>query len=110
MLPKKNRLTLKSDFQVVLKQGKIQHAKHYAFSYVLTAIPGKKVGIIVSNKISKKAVERNKIRRAARAAAREMLGGLPNGILGVFLAKKQANTQTYQVLACDAQEVLKKIT
>lgn len=108
MLPKKNRLTLKTDFQNVLKQGKIQHAKYYAFSCVLTETPEKKIGIIVSNKISKKAVERNKVRRAARDAAQEMLENLPNGILGVFLAKPQANVQTHEVLNKDAREVLKK--
>ncbi len=108
MLPKKNRLTLKADFQTVLKQGKIQHAKYYAFSYIITEKPEKRVGMIVSNKISKKAVERNKIKRAARAAAQEVLENLPSGILGVFLAKPQANLQTHGVLNKDAREVLKK--
>lgn len=109
MLPRKNRLTQEVDFQAVLKSGKTVHGRYYAFLYVKTEAVQKKIGTIVPNKISKKAVVRNKIKRAARTATSRMLKELSGGILGVFLAKKQAETQEFTVLTEDALEVLTKV-
>jgi len=49
---------------------------------------GKKFGIIVSKKISKKAVERNQIRRRLMEAVRLNLELFPEGFRGIFLVKK----------------------
>lgn len=68
MLPQKNRLCKKKDFDRVFKKGKgifgktlgIKAYKNKEFSYP-------RFGVIVSNKISKKAVERNLIKRRIRS-------------------------------------------
>jgi ribonuclease P protein component len=49
---------------------------------------GKKFGIIVSKKISKKAVERNQIKRRLFEAVRLNMGIFPEGFRGIFLVKK----------------------
>lgn len=85
------------------------HGRFYAFSVVETEEKGKKIGLIVSNKISKLATQRNFIRRAARFAAGKSLISLPDGILAVFLAKKKAVGQPFKVLVQDAEGLLEKV-
>ncbi|HAM88065.1 MAG: Ribonuclease P protein component [Candidatus Falkowbacteria bacterium GW2011_GWC2_38_22] len=72
MLPKKNRLTKKNDFDRVFKKG------ISVFDYILgikilkNNLPDSRFGIIVSNKISKKANERNKIKRQIRECLKKI--------------------------------------
>ena len=49
---------------------------------------GKKFGAIISKKISKKAVERNQIRRRLMEAVRLNMDIFPKGFRGIFLVKK----------------------
>lgn len=109
MLPKKFRLTQKVDFQKVLREGKAIHGKYFIFLVLKSSGQEKKLGFIVSNKVSKSAVERNKIRRAGRKAAYTLLSSLPDGILGVFLAKAQAAGRLFVELEKDAESVLDKV-
>lgn len=89
MLPRKYRLTKRSDFQKVLENGTVFQGRLFGLA-VLKKDTGEepRIGIIVSNKISKKAVDRNRIRRLVREAVREQLARAPKGTLLVFLAKK----------------------
>lgn len=109
MLPRRNRLHLRVDFQKVLKLGKTSHGRFYAFSVVRNEEKVKKIGQIVSNKISKLATERNFIRRAIRFAAGKSLASLPEGTLAVFLAKKEAVGQPFKVLVQEAESLLAKV-
>jgi len=49
----------------------------------------REIGIVVSKKISKKAVERNKIKRLLSEAIRRNLGEVKEGYRMVFLSKKE---------------------
>jgi len=54
-----------------------------------SAVAGQaKFGIVVSKKISKKAVERNRIRRKIYKEAGEILGKIKGGLSVIFLVKK----------------------
>ena len=48
----------------------------------------RRFGVIVSKKISKKAVERNQIRRRLMEAVRVNMNIFPEGFRGIFLVKK----------------------
>lgn len=89
MLPKENRLTRKVDFTQVLKRGEMAQSKNFGLAYLAvngSATP--KFGFIVSTKISKRAVDRNRIKRILRQAVRELVGNTQNGLLLVLLARK----------------------
>ena len=97
MLPKENRLNKKADFALVSKKGQVAQSKNFGLAYLATGqkVPPK-FGFIVSNKISKKAVDRNRIKRILREILRELLNdnqnglalSLSNGLLFVLLARK----------------------
>lgn len=85
MFPKKNRLTKKEI--VELKEGKLKviQGKYFGLVY-LRKENEKKVGLILSGKISKKSVERNKIKRLLFRALEGSLFNRSGWFL--FLAKK----------------------
>lgn len=63
-----------------------------SLSWGLVVLKGreeKKIGVIVSKKISKSAVVRNKIRRVIYEGARKYWEKWPEGTWGLFLVKKQ---------------------
>lgn len=106
MLPRVNRLTTKSDFQKVLKNKNFVHGKYFGVATLHEEVSKPAmVGVIVSNSVSKRATERNRIKRIARDVAYKHLTKFPEGIKIVVLAKKQANT----ILSLELREDLEKM-
>lgn len=111
VLPRSNRLTRKSDFDLVSKSGKVVQSTSFGFAFLEAddKVPPK-IGFIVSNKISKKAVDRNKIRRVLREIVRENLGSVPNGFLFVILARRNILEKNKDELEKELVKVLNRIT
>ena len=109
MLPRVNRLTLKSDFQKVLKAKNFLHSKYFALSSVQDNNKSPQLGIIVSNKVSKKATERNRIKRIIREAARNYINNWSCGLKVVVLTKTSASTIESKILTADIENVFKKL-
>lgn len=107
MLPKLHRLTEKKDYQEVLKHGKMYQGQYFGLAHVAHEGP-LKIGIIVSNKVSKRAVERNRIRRIVRRVARTFLETTTEGYRFVFLAKKSAERAESRNLLTDTTSLLNK--
>lgn len=63
MLPKINRIKKKKDFAVIFKKGKNFKTGSLILKIAQNAIGQYRFGFIISQKVSKKAVVRNKIRR-----------------------------------------------
>lgn len=81
MLFFKNRLRKKKDFERVMKD---KTSKSAAVSFLATKFSHNgaedtRIGFVVSKKISKKAVVRNKIKRRLRESAREIIPNLISG-------------------------------
>lgn len=70
MLPKANRLIKKKDFKIVLKKGRKIFAGPIWLMFKKNNLGLTRVGFVVGLKISKKATERNKIKRRLRSAFR----------------------------------------
>jgi len=86
MLPKENRLTKKKDFEEVFKRGS-GFREDFLFLKVLERDTEEiRFGFIVSQKISKKATLRNKIKRRLREVARLKLKEIKGGVDGIFMA------------------------
>lgn len=71
MLSKKNRLKKKKDFEAVFKTGRKHPLDFFILRIKQTSNDFNRFGIIVSKKVSKSAVKRNKIKRIISRILRE---------------------------------------
>ena len=67
MLPKTNRLKKKKDFENVFKHGKGARGSFLALKFVKNGRKESRFGFIVSQKVSRYAVKRNKVKRRLRS-------------------------------------------
>lgn len=93
--------TLKGDlnFQNVFKKGKKFGNRHFQFYYVKNRKNANRLGIIVSKKVSKKAVVRNRIKRRIREAYRLNESRFRTGYDMIIIAKKRCAEDSYQDLS-----------
>lgn len=99
MLKKINRISSKKEFAEVKNDGEMKAAELFSIVWLNpppTAVGtsleegrlNRKFGAIISKKISKKAVDRNQIRRRLMEAVRLNMEIFPEGFRGIFLVKK----------------------
>jgi ribonuclease P protein component len=98
MLAKKNRLTKRKDFDNLFKKGRSAFNDITGIKMAANDLNICRFGFIVSGKISKKAVERNLIKRRMREAVRQELINLKVGLDCVILAQKEAKNASYAEL------------
>lgn len=110
MLPKSQRLNLKKDFKWVAAGKKLE--TKYLKLFIKIGDPstssGPKIGITPSNKVFKKAHERNKARRLASAALQTTYYQLPSTINILALPKVSILGVKSGDVLLDLGEVLKK--
>lgn len=87
MLSQKYRLTKEKDFEHVFKKGRSFFVKELGVKAVKNDLGYSRFAIVVSNKISKKAVERNKIKRRLREIIRLILPNIKKGVDGVVVSR-----------------------
>lgn len=118
MLPRINRLTRTRDFELLFAQGRFAGGAFVTLKFwkivpeleprrELT-VKDLKIGILVSKKVSKRAVVRNRLKRQVREIVREVLRKerLPKGYLLAFSVKAEAKDQPFAVLEADTLAVL----
>jgi ribonuclease P protein component len=113
MLKKSQRITTTRDLQKVYRLGKPAHTP----ALVIKFVPNRAVGtgvtsrtaFVVSKRVSKKAVERNRIKRALREEIRVNLAKLPKGDYMVMV-KPLALLKTNRELREDLHRALDKIS
>lgn len=103
MLPKNRRITTPL-FKEVLKNGKRVHGDYTTVRY-LKAETGR-FSVVVPTSVSKKAVDRNKLRRQVRAALEKQT--LPSVYAIIFL-KKDATHASQQALKTDIVSLLNRL-
>lgn len=96
MLPKINRLTKNKEFDNVFKRGRSSFDKITGVKFVANNLGINRIGILVSFKVSKKAVERNKIKRRIREIVRAELKNLKNGLDIVIIALPDIKNKTFK--------------
>lgn len=90
MLPRKNRLLKDNSFSLVKSKGK--RVSGGAFNIIALKQGGSgpsRFGFIVSTKVSKKAVDRNRIKRMLRIIISELLEDVVGGYDIVVIAKRE---------------------
>lgn len=85
MLPKAQRLTRNKEFDFVFKGGKSHYSDFFGLKIKKNQLHLNRFGFIVSIKVSKKAVLRNRLKRQVRSVIREENKTLKQGFDCVFI-------------------------
>jgi ribonuclease P protein component len=104
MLPKKHRIN-KKIFEEILKKGKIFSSDCL---YIKTLPISEKHSIfafVVSSKVAKKAVERNKLKRRARHIIKKMLPKIEKGLGVIIFFKKGVEKMTFSELEKEINDI-----
>ncbi len=106
MLKKRNRFDRKREFEEVMEKGRLMQSPFFGLKIIDSS--ENKFGFIISRKISKKAVERNKIKRILAETVREKIKeGLVSGNV-VFLVKRKALEVSAEELKKEVERLLGK--
>lgn len=106
MLPSANRLKKKKDFERVFKGGKSLKSPFLVLKVVDNKSKENKFGFIVSQKVSKKAVVRNKVRRRLGAIIRKL--DVKKGNNFVFIALLGLDKKDFTTTKNIVEDLLKK--
>ncbi|KPJ84859.1 hypothetical protein AMJ57_05230 [Parcubacteria bacterium SG8_24] len=87
MLSRPHRLTAKKDFARLFSKGRSFGSKALGMKAGRNGLEVTRVGFVVSAKVSKKAVVRNRIKRRMRQAMRELLPEVASGYDIAFMAR-----------------------
>jgi ribonuclease P protein component len=107
MLSKKERLS-RAEFNLFFSVGRKFHGVHLGMSYV--PYHELHASVVVSRKIEKTAVKRNKIRRRIYAILRHAKAEQDIHGVYIFFVKKNVSAQAYDVLSEEVQTLIKKAT
>jgi ribonuclease P protein component len=105
MLGNRNRLTKEDEFNEVKTRGKTTRSKSFSvIVYEKNDGTPPRFGFIVSTKIAKEAVIRNKIKRSLREAVRQRISTIMKGIDVVVVAGPAATKAYTQELMKEMEE------
>ena len=86
MLPKINRIKKQKDFEIIFKKGVSFKNSLFVLKFIKNSLNKTRVSFIVSNKISKKATVRNKIRRRLSEIVKKEINNIKGSLDIVFIS------------------------
>ncbi|KAA0259015.1 ribonuclease P protein component [Deferribacter autotrophicus] len=104
---KDERLRKKKEFDNVFANGR--WIKGCFVNVCYTFSKGRKAGFVVSKKISKKAVVRNKVKRRLREIFRLNKYSLPDNVHLVIIAKRGVEKANFSELENDVKQIFQEI-
>lgn len=108
MLPRHERLRHQRDFDELRERGRSYHQPLLRLTVLKEDSSRQLAGFIVSKRISKKAVERNLIKRRLRAAYRSLKQEVPPGCLLLFVARPATLEVSYADLQKQMRSLIEK--
>jgi ribonuclease P protein component len=109
MLARKYTLTGKKRFEKVLREGRFIQANAFGLALLKREDQDQTLfGFIVSAKVSKEAVQRNRVKRAMSEAVRFLTARAKNGYDIVFLAKQKSTQISTDEIMREVSEILIK--
>ena len=108
MLPKKYRLVKENDFKQVFKSRKTFVQSFVFIKLVENKLAFSRFGFVVGLKISKKAVERNRVRRQMQEIIRTSMADIQAGFDVVVMVKREIIGKPYQEVRMALIEALGK--
>ncbi|HEX8974789.1 MAG TPA: ribonuclease P protein component [Patescibacteria group bacterium] len=108
MLPLANRLKNRSDFAAVYAQGSYCSKGAISIKFLKTDLDITRIGFPVGKGFSKKAVQRNRIRRILREVARQQLPTLKPGFDIVVMPRPETRDMEFTQVAEILGQLLRK--
>lgn len=108
MLPLENRLKKEKEFEAVFKGGRTIKGRNVFLRYLINGTDKTKVGFVVSKKVSKLAVERNKIKRRMREVVRLKKKDIKDGLSIIIISLPQIKAAGYKEIKEDLENLLSK--
>ncbi len=108
MLPKKYSLSKKKDIQQVFQKGQIYFSSFFNVKFMPNQLKHSRFCFIVSTKISKKAVDRNKLKRRLKAIVYKNLSNFSQNYDIIILTKPAALTINFKQLEKNLLFLFKK--
>lgn len=108
MLPKENCLKKRKDFERIFKSGKGFKEDLLFLKLLNNNLESSRIGFIVSQKVSKKAVVRNKIKRELREIVRPELKKIKKGIDIALVVLPGLEKKSFQEIKEVVNEIFKK--
>ncbi|MBD3208700.1 MAG: ribonuclease P protein component [Candidatus Nealsonbacteria bacterium] len=111
MLPKKHRLRRQRDFRETLKSGRTLKEKFLILKARNNHLGYSRFGVVVSKKVSKTAVARNRIKRVLRSVIEEEIkeGATAKNIDAVLIALPGIKDEEAKEIRNAASDLFKKI-
>jgi ribonuclease P protein component len=109
MLAKQHRLVKKKDFAETFKRGKSFYIRFFGVKAVPAKASHNRYGIIISTKVSKKSVERNKLKRQIRAILKELDKQLVSGYDMAIVVLPTALNQDFFSLKDELAKIFSKL-
>ncbi len=109
MLPIENRLKKKKDFERIFEEGVTMKNSCFFLRLVKNELNITRVGFIVSKKVSRKAVERNRIKRLFREIVRLKMSEIKPGLDMVFIVLSNSKEKSFLELKQEIERILEKI-
>ena len=98
MFPKKQRITKKSEFNLIYKKGATRYSSFLIAKYLKNNFKFQRFAIITSTKISNKATTRNLLKRRLRKLLKEFNNNIPSESDIVIYTKKGSQNLSFQEL------------
>jgi len=106
MLARQLRLVKEKDFKKIFKQGKPFYNKIFRVKVLANELKNNRYGIVISTKVSKKAVERNKLKRQFRAVLNEFDKKLIQGFDLAVIVSPVALGHEYKFIKSELEKIL----
>lgn len=108
MLESKNKLKKKADFDRVYEKGKFCSMGMLSLKATPNKEPATRIGFVISKKFSKKAVERNRVRRILRSCAFDLIKDIKEGFDIIILTKSSKIEMNKKIIFPVFLKLLKK--
>ncbi len=108
MLPKKNRLKKRKEFEEVFKEGKVFFGSFFLIRIKKNDFSLPRFAFVFPFKQEKSAVKRNKGKRLFREIVRHCLPSIKGGFDIILIIKKKSLTQDKKEIEEDVVKVFKK--
>ncbi|MBI3147880.1 MAG: ribonuclease P protein component [Betaproteobacteria bacterium] len=106
MTNRKSRLKSAGEFERVFREGKRRQGRWLGLWFLPSATESARLGLVVSKRCAKRAVDRNTVKRILREVFRDQALSLP-GIDVVFRLRQQWPSEERKALAEEARGMLR---
>lgn len=108
MLPKKHRLIKKQEFGKVFRNGTRATSKFLSLRIQKTANAFPRIGFVVGQRISKKAIARNRVKRRLRASFGEHIKKIGPGLDVIVVPAPEIVEKSFREISTEVEKVLRK--